>query len=119
MTSDTLNPALGLLNPPEKRTTDTPILSSLGTEPWKAAWWKTSRGDGATFYYVVLIHILAAIGLVFFPTPGWRVIVATVALGWIGGLGVTVCYHRSLAHTALRLNPVVKHILIFFAMFNG
>lgn len=119
MTSDTLNPALGLLNPPEKRATETPILSSLGTEPWKAPWWKTSRGDGATFFYVVLIHVLALIGLVFFPTPGWRVIVATVALGWIGGLGVTVCYHRSLAHTALRLNPVVKHILIFFAMFNG
>jgi stearoyl-CoA desaturase (delta-9 desaturase) len=66
-----------------------------------------------------LIHLLAAVGLVFFPTPGWRVIVATVALGWIGGLAVTVCYHRSLAHTALRLNPVVKHVLIFFAMFNG
>lgn len=46
-------------------------------------------------------------------------IVATVTLGWLGGLGVTVGYHRALAHTALRLNPVVRHILIFFAMFNG
>lgn len=82
-------------------------------------WWKTAAGDRATFYYVLTIHILAAIGLAFFVTPGWRVITATVALAWMGALGVTVCYHRALSHTALRLNPVVKHILIFFAMFNG
>lgn len=101
------------------RRTDTPIVSTLGTEPWKSPWWKTAAGDRATFYYILAIHILALIGVAFFATPGWRVIAATVALGWLGGLGVTVCYHRALAHTALRLNPVVKHLLIFFAMFNG
>jgi fatty-acid desaturase len=98
---------------------DAPILSSLGSEPWKSAWWKTAEGDRPTFLYIVAIHILAAVGLVFFATPGWRVIVATAALAWIGGLGVTVCYHRTLAHTALRLHPIVKHVFIFFAMFNG
>jgi stearoyl-CoA desaturase (delta-9 desaturase) len=67
----------------------------------------------------VTIHILAAIGLVFFATPGWRIMLITTAIAWMGALGVTVCYHRTLAHTALRLNPVVKHVLIFFAMFNG
>ncbi|MEA2162041.1 MAG: sn-2 palmitoyl-lipid 9-desaturase [Thermoanaerobaculia bacterium] len=101
------------------RTSDTPIVSSLGPEPWKSPWWKTAEGDRATLFYIILIHILAVIGIVFFPTPGWKVIAATVALGWIGGLGVTICYHRSLAHTALRLHPIVKHVLIFFAMFNG
>lgn len=99
--------------------TEAPIVSSLGPEPWNAPWWKTTTGDRPTFFFIVTIHILAAIGLVFFPTPGWRIIVAAVALGWIGGLGVTVCYHRALSHTALRLHPVIKHILIFFAMFNG
>lgn len=98
---------------------DTPIVSSLGSEPWTAPWWKPSKGDGPTFFYIVLIHVLALIGLVFFPTPGWKVIVATVAIGWLGGLGVTVGYHRALAHTALRLHPVVRHLLIFFAMFGG
>jgi stearoyl-CoA desaturase (delta-9 desaturase) len=98
---------------------DTSIVSSLGKEPWNAPWWKTAEGDAATFYYVVTIHVLAAVGLIFFATPGWRVIAATVALAWFGGLGVTIAYHRSLAHTALRLNPVIKHVLIFFAMFNG
>jgi len=108
-----------IANESDRRRTDTPIVSSLGSEPWKAPWWKPAAGDWPTFYFIVAIHILAAIGVVFFATPGWRVIVATVTLAWFGGLGVTVCYHRTLAHTALRLHPVVKHILIFFAMFNG
>jgi len=98
---------------------DTPIVSSLGSEPWTAPWWKPARGDGPTFFYIVLIHVLALIGLVFFPMPGWKVTVATVSIGWLGGLGVTVGYHRALAHTALRLHPVVRHLLIFFAMFGG
>jgi fatty-acid desaturase len=98
---------------------DAPIVSSLGSEPWTAPWWKPAKGDGPTFFYIVLIHALALIGLVFFPMPGWKVIVATVAIGWLGGLGVTVGYHRALAHTALRLHPVVRHLLIFFAMFGG
>lgn len=104
---------------PPARRADTPIVSSLGSEPWNAPWWKPAAGEHATFYYIVAIHILALIGLVFFPTPGWRILAATVALAWLGSLGVTVCYHRTLAHTALRLNPIVKHLLIFFAMFNG
>lgn len=119
MTELLIAPAATAPTPVSTRRTDTPIVSSLGTEPWKSPWWKTAAGDRATFYYIVAIHLLALIGVVFFATPGWRVIAATVALGWLGGLGVTVCYHRALAHTALRLNPVVKHLLIFFAMFNG
>ena len=82
--------------------THAPIVSSLGTEPWNRPWWKTADGDGATLYYILAIHLLAAIGLAFFPVPGWRVIVATVSIAWLGGLGVTVCFHRSLAHTAVR-----------------
>lgn len=98
---------------------DAPIVSTLGPEPWNSPWWKTTKGDWPTFYYIVTIHLLAAVGLVFFATPGWRVIAATVTLAWLGALGVTVCYHRALSHTALRLHPVVKHLLIFFAMFSG
>lgn len=105
--------------PRPRRPTETPIVSSLGTEPWNSPWWKPSKGEVPTFAYIVAIHLLALAGLVLYPAPGWRVIVATVALAWLGGMGVTVCYHRSLAHTALRLHPVVRHVLIFFAMFNG
>ena len=119
MTSSTMRVDQELPHPRPARLAEAPIVSSLGPEPWKSPWWKTARGDHATLYYIVLIHLLAAVGLVFFAQPGWKVIVATVALYWLGGLSVTVCYHRALAHTALRLHPVVKHVLIFFAMFNG
>jgi fatty-acid desaturase len=98
---------------------DTPIMSSLGPEPWKAPWWKPAKGEMPTFLYIVLIHLLAITGLVLFPTPSWKVVVATLVLAWLGGLGTTIAYHRALAHTALRLHPVVRHALIFFAMFNG
>jgi fatty-acid desaturase len=98
---------------------DAPIISSLGPEPWKQPWWRVAKGDRPTFFFIILIHILAGIGLVLYPTPGWKVMVAAVTLGWLGGLGTTIAYHRTLAHTALRLHPVVKHFLIFFAMFNG
>lgn len=101
------------------RRLDAPIVSTLGPEPWKAPWWRTTEGDRATFAFIVGIHVLAAIGLVLYPAPGWRVIVSTVFLAWLGGLGVTIAYHRTLAHTALRLHPVVRHVLIFFAMYNG
>jgi stearoyl-CoA desaturase (delta-9 desaturase) len=119
MTSDTAAPLLHATREPSSRATEAPIVSSLGPEPWKSPWWKTTQGDLPVFLYIVTIHILAAIGLVFFATPGWKVIVATVTLAWFGALGVTVGYHRSLAHTAVRLHPIVKHTLIFFAMFNG
>ena len=97
----------------------TPIVSSLGPEPWNAPWWKAAKGDRVTFVYMMTIHVLALIGLVFFAVPGWKVALVSFALIWIGGFGVTVCYHRTLAHTALRLHPIVRHVLIFFAMFNG
>ena len=119
MTECTATP---VADPPKERIArpaDAPIMSSLGPEPWKSPWWKPADGDRATFAYIVLIHILAVVGLAFYAVADWRVIAATVTLAWLGALGVTVCYHRSLAHTALRLHPIVKHLLIFFAMFNG
>jgi Fatty-acid desaturase len=119
MTPCTLTPAVDLPTEAVTQSTHAPIVSSLGPEPWNSPWWKTADGDGPTFYFIVAIHLLAAVGLVFFATPGWRVMVATVGLAWLGAMGVTICYHRSLAHTALRLHPIVKHVLIFLAMFNG
>jgi fatty-acid desaturase len=98
---------------------DTPIVSSLGPEPWKAPWWKPAAGDWSTFVYIVSIHVLAVVGLVLFPWPGWRMLLVTLAMFFIGGLGVTIGYHRALAHGALQLHPVVRHVLIFCAMFNG
>src|SRR5207245_10641578 len=44
---------------------------------------------------------------------------AALAMACCGALGTTVGYHRALAHRAVKLNPVVEQILIFFAVSNG
>jgi fatty-acid desaturase len=98
---------------------EAPILSSLGIEPWKAPWWKPAAGEWTTFLYIVAMHILAVIGIIAFPLPGWRILAAWVAITWMGGIGVTIGYHRAIAHASLRLHPVIRHILIFLAMFAG
>ena len=87
--------------------------------PSQWAWWRTTRHDVVILPWVLLIHMTAAVGLILFPLPGWRVFLGALALAWIGGIGTTVCYHRAIAHRALRLNPVVQGVLIFFAIFNG
>ena len=87
--------------------------------PWTLPWWKA---DGENFWvmiYIVMIHVLAVVGLILFPLPGWRVFLAALAVACLGGLGTTVGYHRALAHRAVKLNPVVEQILILFAVFNG
>src|SRR5258708_37453278 len=96
---------------------DAPILSSLGPEPWKAPWWKPAAGEGSVFLYVLTIHVLAVIGLIAYPLPGWRIVLISLAVAWVGGMGVTIAYHRSIAHGSLRLHPVLRHVFIFFAMF--
>lgn len=69
--------------------------------------------------WIVLIHLTAIVGLIMFPLPGWRVLLGAIALTWIGGLGTTVCYHRALAHRALKLSPWATGMLTFFGVFNG
>lgn len=91
--------------------------STIHASQWP--WWRTTPHDVVILPWVILIHVTAAVGLILFPLPGWRVFFGAVALAWIGGIGTTVCYHRAIAHRALRLNPVVQAVLIFFAMFNG
>jgi len=97
-----------------------PSISDESQVPaWEWPWWRTTRQDFIILPWFILIHVTAVAGLILFPLPGWRVLLGALALAWIGGIGTTVCYHRALAHRALRLHPVVRAILIFFAMFNG
>ena len=68
----------------------------------------------------VLIHVGAIAGLVLTPLPGWRVAGRGAGvLHFLGGLGTTVCYHRAIAHKSVKLHPVVRNVLTFFAMMNG
>jgi fatty-acid desaturase len=89
------------------------------SRPWDRPFWKPVRGKEGVFLYLVLIHVLAITGLILFPLPGWRVGLLTLTPFLLGGLGTTVCYHRTLSHRTLRLNKVIEHFLIFCAMFNG
>ena len=91
------------------------VPSQLWTQPW----YRTDKGDVSVFIYIVLIHSLAAAGLVLFPLPGWGVFLTALAMTGLGGLGTTVAYHRAFSHHALKLNPIVEQLLIFFAVFNG
>src|ERR1700681_755437 len=87
--------------------------------PWTLPWWKPDRRNSWILGYLLVIHALAITGIILFPLPGWRVFLSALVLAFAGGLGTTVGYHRGLAHRAVKLNPVVEQILIFFACFNG
>jgi stearoyl-CoA desaturase (delta-9 desaturase) len=63
--------------------------------------------------------VLAVIGLASFKPPSARVLTVALFLTAWGGFGTTVCYHRLLAHRTFKVNKLVEHILIFWAMFNG
>jgi len=90
-----------------------------GPHLWDRPWWKPVRGGWATFGWVILIHLTALAGLILTPLPGWGVFLSAVALAWLGGMGTTIAYHRAIAHASLRLHPVARHVLTFFAMLNG
>ena len=90
-----------------------------GDRPWERPWWQPSAGNGPVLFYIVLVHVLALVGLVLFPLPSLPVLVVALAFAAVGGVGTTVCYHRSLAHKSLRLNAVVENVLIFFTIFNA
>ncbi|MEW6211222.1 MAG: acyl-CoA desaturase [Acidobacteriota bacterium] len=87
--------------------------------PWTRPWWQYSKGNGSVLFYIVSVHLLALMGLILFPLPSWPVLAIALTVASIGGVGITVCYHRCLAHRSLRLNLVVENILIFFAIFNA
>ena len=93
--------------------------SATACPPWTWPWWCPMTGQYLTFFWAMLIHMTAIVGLVLYPLPGWLLFLTAVALTWLGGLGTTVCYHRGLAHRALRLHPVVRDILTFFALTNS
>jgi fatty-acid desaturase len=95
------------------------VVREASSPPWEWPWWRTTRQDFIVLPWFILIHATAIVGLILFPLPGWHLFLGALALAWIGGIGTTVCYHRALAHRALEINPVVRAILIFFAMLNG
>jgi fatty-acid desaturase len=103
----------------EQLAIDLSVGSEFPTKRWEWPWWRSNRQDSMVLPYILLIHLTAVVGLILFPLPGWPIFLGSLALSWIGGIGTTVVYHRSLAHRALRLHPWVSAILTFFAVLNG
>ena len=91
----------------------------IEARPWEREWWKPSAGNLWVLIHLTSIHALALAGLIFFPIPGWKVFLVALAGTLAGGVGVTVGYHRYLAHKTMRMNPVLEQILILFAVANG
>jgi fatty-acid desaturase len=87
--------------------------------PWEQPFWKPAPKKAMILFYLLLIHLLAALGLILFPLPNIRILSLALLLTALGGLGTTICYHRMLAHRTLKLNKYIEHLLIFWAMFNG
>jgi stearoyl-CoA desaturase (delta-9 desaturase) len=70
-------------------------------------------------FWIIVIHLTAIVGLVLFPLPGWRLALTALGLAWLGGIGTTVCYHRALAHRAVKLRGGTRAILTALALANG
>lgn len=87
--------------------------------PWTWSFFRWLPGEGKTLAWIVLIHVTAIVGLILYPWPGLTVVLAAWGLKFLGGLGTTVAYHRSLAHKAVRLHRIVEGLLVGFAIFNG
>jgi fatty-acid desaturase len=88
-------------------------------KPWQRNFFWVAKGKSPIAFYLLAIHVLAAVGILFFPVPGWNVFLWTLLFTCLGGLGTTVGYHRTLSHRTVKMNPFVEHLLTFFAMFNG
>jgi fatty-acid desaturase len=112
-----LSPAVDTLAP---RSQSRPAAASAATPlPWERPWWWCERGEVMTLVWVVFLHVTALVGLVLLPAPSWTAVIIAGVLLILGGLGTTVCYHRCLAHRAVKLNPLVEQALIFCALING
>ena len=94
-----------------------PVLREL--HPWTLPWWNVEGQNTWTLVYIVTVHVLALVGIMLFPIPGWKIFLWALSFASAGALGTTVAYHRGLAHRAVKLNPIVEQVLIFAAVFNG
>ncbi len=93
-------------------------------EPWLRSWWFCAPGEVMTLVWITLLHVLSVAAIVLFacgvlPLPSLAAIAVAFAFAFLGGLGTTVGYHRSLAHRAVKINPLIEQGLILFAMLNG
>lgn len=88
-------------------------------EPWKQPFWWCARGEWRTFGWILLLHLSPILALFVTEAPSTGLLLTSLVLTALGGLGTTVAYHRALAHGACRLHPIVEVPLILLALMNG
>lgn len=89
------------------------------SKPWTQSWLYAAKGDRITQLWLFVLHSSAILGLFVIQAPSKMVIAIWIVSVALSMLGVSVSFHRCLAHKALTINPVVEQILIFFAVFGG
>jgi fatty-acid desaturase len=67
--------------------------------------------------WIVGLHALALLG--FFTAPSFALVVAALLLNLPGAIGLTLAFHRSIAHRSVTFSSRFEQWLIFWAMFNG
>jgi fatty-acid desaturase len=77
--------------------------------PWEQPFWRPARGKAAAFFYLLLIHVLAVVGLILYPLPDIKILGLAVLFTALGGFGTTIAYHRMLAHRTLNVNRIIEH----------
>jgi fatty-acid desaturase len=88
-------------------------------KPWTRPWYYTHPDGRTTFYYLIVIHLMALGGLILLPLPSIWVILGMAFFAFLGALGTTVVYHRTLTHRGVKIHPAVEQTLIFFTVFGG
>lgn len=69
--------------------------------------------------WIAGIHVLAVAGLLISHAPSLALVIASLLLNVPGAIGLTLAFHRSIAHRSVVFAPRLEQTLIFWAMFNG
>lgn len=116
----TINNSEALLTKtPESRQNQSKNSANPWDKPWTQPFFRPYPGKTTILIYLIALHLATVVGIVLYPIPSVKTLAWTLGLAFLGGLGTTVAFHRGMSHRAVKLNPIIQHLLVFFAMFNG
>ncbi|HEX7838695.1 MAG TPA: fatty acid desaturase [Kofleriaceae bacterium] len=87
--------------------------------PWQRSWLYHAPAQRGTMLWIFAVHLAALVGLIAASRPSPALVLGALALNLPGALGLTLGFHRSIAHRAVTFAPWLEQLLILCAMFNG
>lgn len=69
--------------------------------------------------WIVGLHAIAVAGILVAPWPGLGLVLAMLAVNIPGALGLSLAFHRGLAHKSVAFSPRLEQGLILLAMLNA